>query len=356
MAIIEENHEEYINTELPLKLGEKISAGLLLIFFMLASFFTLVAYWPNQVPSGGCNVYQNKLFEVKLIATDCNNQTGNGTKATTNEQPNQAVKKEEVKDKSEATPKKPLTGQAKLDSIKKADALTKALAAAKALENSKNQKTQKNGLQARDVIPLNSLILILVAAGGFLGNMIYVSKSFTAFVGSGRFKRQWLLWYFVKPFTAMGLALIVYLALNSDADASTKVVNINSIVAIAALTGLFTDIAMIKLKDIFEVIVRPSEDQTLKHVPIFKIDLKNIKPAKIDVNQPFVIEIPGDNLDMKKLVIVFDGKEVKDATITSKLIKFPYQIPAADRGKTDFEIEIKDEDGKELVKVKIGVQ
>lgn len=355
MATIEENTEEYINTEQPLKLSEKILAGLLLIFFTMASFFTLMAYWPNRVTSGGCNVYQNKLFEINLIATDCNSQTAIVTTTATNKQPDQAVKKEEVKDKPAAVAVKPLTGQAKLDSIKKADAVARALAAAKALEKSKNQKPQQKEIKHADVIPLNSLILILVAAGGFLGNMIYVSKSFTAFVGSGRFKRQWLLWYFVKPFTAMGLALIVYLALNSDADAAAKGVNINSIVAVAALTGLFTDIAMIKLRDIFEVIVRPSEDKTLKQVPTVKIDLKNIKPAKIDVNQLCNIEIPGENLDVKKLVIMFDGKEIKDARITSKLIRFSYEVPVADRGKTEFEIEIKDEAGKELGKVKIGV-
>src|ERR1019366_9213395 len=46
-----------------------------------------------------------------------------------------------------------------------------------------------------DLINLNVLLLELVAAAGFLGNMIYISISFTTFVGAGMFKKSWLLWY-----------------------------------------------------------------------------------------------------------------------------------------------------------------
>jgi hypothetical protein len=111
-------------------------------------------------------------------------------------------------------------------------------------------------------IQFNTLMLLLVATAGFLGNMIHIASSFTTFIGSNQFKRSWILWYCVKPFTASALALVIYFAfragfLNSNDPGNT--LNIYGIMTVSALSGLFTDTATQKMKEVFEVIFKPKE-------------------------------------------------------------------------------------------------
>ncbi|WP_299590555.1 IPT/TIG domain-containing protein [Mucilaginibacter sp.] len=136
---------------------------------------------------------------------------------------------------------------------------------------------------------------------------------------------------------------------------SPEAVNLNRIIAIAALTGLFTDMAMLKLKDIFETIIKPNADTTVKPGQVMEIDIMNIKPGKINVNQPNEITIPGKNLDAGKLIIKINDKEITGAAVTSTQIKFTYQIADEDKSKTEFKLVITDKDGKELTNLKMSV-
>jgi len=365
----------------PLSSSEIILSGFLMICFILAPLVILFAYWPDKIEKGSYNVYYNEPFSIRLVDSDNNSKKSDTLIA--------AVKLKKTPEKKGGdTNKQPTTPPATTGEVKQGNtpgggsgtsaqndpvanlvvqeqmvdshitdtSKRKADLIGGKTKNTKNNTINKNG--DHNTISLNSLILILVAAAGFLGNMIYVVKSFTAFVGIGTFNKQWILWYVLKPFSAVGLAIIIYFVLNNSDDVLTKGVNLNGIVGVAALTGLFTDMAMVKLKDIFEVIVKPNEDKTLtKHSKaVIKIDLENIKPATIDVAQPFEILIPGENLNLAKLVIVFNGVEINNAVITSKLIKFKYEVPVGDRGKTEFAMQIKNEKGDELVDINIGVQ
>jgi len=363
----------------PLSNSEIILSGFLMICSILAPLVILFAYWPDKIEKGSYNVYYNEPFSIRLVDS---NYKDTDTLAA-------AVKLKKAGEKQGAgSNKKPTTPPATTGEVKQGNtpgggsgnsaqndpvanlvvqeqtvdshrtdtSKRKADLTGGKTKNTKNNTISKN--RAQDTISLNSLILILVAAAGFLGNMIYVVKSFTAFVGIGTFNKQWILWYVLKPFSAVGLAIVIYFVLNNSDDVFTKGVNLNGIVGVAALTGLFTDMAMVKLKDIFEVIVKPNEDKTLTKdsKAVLKIDLENIKPATIDVAQPFEVSIPGENLNAAKLVIVFNGVEITNAIITSKLIKFTYEVPVGDRGKTEFALQIKNEAGDELVDTNIGVQ
>src|SRR5688500_17518431 len=68
-------------------------------------------------------------------------------------------------------------------------------------------------LHDNSTLHINTIMFLLVALAGFTGNMIHIATSFTNYVGSEKFKSSWLLWYFVKPFTAAALAVIFYMVL-----------------------------------------------------------------------------------------------------------------------------------------------
>ena len=117
---------------------------------------------------------------------------------------------------------------------------------------------------AGPLIHINTLLLILVALGGFAGNMIHIATSFVTFIGDKKFERSWILWYCVKPFTAAALALGFYFVLrggflNTSAEAPN--INLYGVMTIAILTGLFTDTATLKMKEVFEVLFKPKDER-----------------------------------------------------------------------------------------------
>jgi hypothetical protein len=97
--------------------------------------------------------------------------------------------------------------------------------------------------------------------------MIYIATSFTTFVGAGKFKKSWILWYCVKPFTAAALALGMYFVFRGGflnmSDDSTNI-NLYGVMTLSILTGLFTDRATLKLKEVFDVLLKPSEERPNK--------------------------------------------------------------------------------------------
>ncbi|WP_448104174.1 hypothetical protein [Pedobacter panaciterrae] len=352
----------------PLTTTERIMAGIILVFFTSLALLIVIAYWPNKLENN--RNYQFKAFHVRLIGDSCIKDVKLTEDCLNAVIKNKAiVEKLKLEDinakKAEEASKLALANKKSQpeDSLKKLkedrekatekskDASNKLLLAQKKLSESIALKCADGGC----TIQLNTLILILVAAAGFLGNMIYIAKSFTSFIGVRKFNKSWVLWYFVKPFTASALAVIFYLALNDFSDGSTKAINLNFIIAMAALTGLFTDIAMSKLKDIFEVIIKPEKDPILAHDPVMKIHQKNIKPDKIDVLHPNEITIPGVNLDASNLIVKMNSQVVPDFVVTPSLIKFTYTVADADRAKTEFNLVITDKSNKELVNLKLGV-
>ncbi len=214
--------------------------------------------------------------------------------------------------------------------------------------------TQKSDLSACRTIQFGVLILILVAASGFLGNMIYVASSFTIFVGAEKFKRSWIMWYAVKPFTASGLAILIYMALNSTAV--NPPINLNGILATATLTGLFTNIATLKLKEIFTTTFKPNVNLPDKlDGGKQKIDLDHMHPEKIDINHVNNFLIPGQNLDPKNIIVSINGTRIVPAgiTITPTLIKFNYEVD--NNALNEFNLLITDGKGIEIGRKEIGI-
>ena len=137
----------------------------------------------------------------------------------------------------------------------------------------------KDSLTTAGTIHLNTILFFLVALSGFLGSMIHLSSSLTNYIGAGELKANWLPWYVVKPFTAMGVALVFYFVLKAGLLSMETGVGINpfGIVVLSALAGLFTDKATLKLEEIFTTIFKPQDQRPDKINPV----LNTLEPDAI---------------------------------------------------------------------------
>jgi hypothetical protein len=214
-------------------------------------------------------------------------------------------------------------------------------------------------------IALETLLMLLVALGGFLGNMIYIAAAFTAYVGGGRFRKSWVLWYFVKPFTAAGLALSLYLVFRAGLlSANNPGANINpfGIVGLAMLTGMFTDATTKKLRDVFASVktkepekkpaTAAAEEAAVSDAPEFTA----ITPEEnITKGQDTKITITGNNFDKQALLIVLGDQRITGMTISPKEITFTVNIPAAVASDA-IVLAITDQTGKTLYAKKFQLQ
>jgi hypothetical protein len=315
----------------------KIFAGFLLVFFTVSSLLTIIAFWPDKLPTAKLARYERKLFQINLL------DSASVKPCCT------------LLDSINTTTVKPPVKPAKKDSLKK-DTAKKDTGKQKGANGTPGKDAKQPPVKARtlklidieDTIQFNTVLLILVAAAGFLGNMVHVSTSFTTFIGAGQFKRSWILWYSVKPFTASALALIVYFAFRAgflSANDGGNNLNLYGIMSISALAGLFTDTATQKLKEVFEVIFRPKEQRPNALQSNVKPTFTAILPDKLNVTGANDIVIKGTDLDKQKLTITINDVQVPDKqiTIASTLIHVTYVLNDADKTKKQVVLIVSDD-------------
>jgi hypothetical protein len=181
------------------------------------------------------------------------------------------------------------------------------------------------------LVHINTLLLILVAVAGFVGNMIHISASFTSYIGAGKFKKSWILWYCVKPFTAAALALAVYFVfrggfLNMSDDGGN--INIYGVMTISILSGLFTDRATLKLKELFEVLFRPKEERP-DQLKNGGLKITTVDAAPLEAGQPTVVTLRGEKMDEGKIEISIGDDIIQDMERRPDSISFAYTLPEA---------------------------
>lgn len=207
-------------------------------------------------------------------------------------------------------------------------------------------------------INFNAIVFLLVALSGFLGSMIHIGTSFGNFIGSEQFKSSWIPWYFMKPFTATGVALIMYFVLRAgllNAGGSAQL-NLYGLVTLSALAGLFTDKATIKLEEIFMVIFKPEDkrpDKLEKGKLSFNVTGVDGQQLGIDDEQQLVIS--GENGGNQLLKLRINNTDIPDFTIRPNGISFSYQIPAGIKGSQTIPLQLFDESDRELFRKNIRV-
>jgi hypothetical protein len=321
------------NADIQITKAGRVTAGILLVAFTLFSIIIIMAFWPDKLPKAGsdCTLYKYDWFDMTLDTCAC---------------------KQTCLDTSwvEATSQ---------DTTLPLDTTTTASDTNKASQIKKNPLPQKTAKKPATEAPtkghinLNIILLMLVAAGGFLGNMIHIATSFTTFVGAGKFQRSWVLWYWVRPFTASALALALYFAFGATSDPAN--VDLDRILTLAILSGLFTDIATQKLKEVFDVLFSPKDNRPNKLTdPVAKI--ATITPEELAKEGENTIVLKGTNLKSQKLTIKIDGKAITETKIADKEISFKYTIPAEAKSKTELVLEITDPEGNTVSKKTLPVK
>lgn len=104
-------------------------------------------------------------------------------------------------------------------------------------------------------LPLERRYLLLVAVAGALGSYIHLATSFTEYVGNRAFRWSWALWYLLRPFIGMALAVILYFAIRGGlitGTGATETLNLYGVAALAGLAGMFSKQATDKLREVFE--------------------------------------------------------------------------------------------------------
>lgn len=263
-----------------------IFAACLLVSVLLASSLGILAYWPDRLPENRqCELYHNHMFDVRLLCPVDTNQ---------------------------------------------------------------EKRDCPCPLNQSNTIALSNLLLWLVCLGGLLGGVMHSAASFIVFVGSNRFRKSWNAWYFVNPFIAPGLALVLYFSLRgglltaSDQD-ETKHINLYGIMTLSVLTGLFTHQAMQKLKDIFDAAFKPKDlPNSLDTVTPL---VTSVDPIMIDPNTVNQIFIRGTNLD-KPISYKINDQLIDGSSITAAATVTQISFKPTTAAVTGYTLYILDQHGQ----------
>jgi len=193
---------------------------------------------------------------------------------------------------------------------------------------------------------INTIMFLLVAFAGFTGSMIHIATSFTNYIGSEKFKRSWILWYFVKPFTAAGVALLFYLVLKAgllNFDGANGA-NPFGIVILSALAGLFTDKATLKLEEVFSIIFKPKDDRP-DRIDETSVKITGFDPKKLQLGADNTITVSGEGLDKQPLSIRINDEDIQNPEITSNAISFKFKIPDILKEEKKLKLNILDKNG-----------
>lgn len=102
------------------------------------------------------------------------------------------------------------------------------------------------------------ILLLLVILGGALGSLVHCLRSVYWYVGNRSLVKSWMAMYFMMPFAGAALALVFYLLVRGgffSPQSSFQQTSPFGFAAFAALIGMFSSQAVLKLKDVAEVLL-----------------------------------------------------------------------------------------------------
>ena len=109
-------------------------------------------------------------------------------------------------------------------------------------------------------------LLFIVSFAGALGSLVHALRSFYWYIGNRELVRSWIATYLMQPFAGTALAVVFYLVIRGgffSPQAGFKQTSPFGFAALAALVGMFSEQAVLKLKDVAETVLakpQPGED------------------------------------------------------------------------------------------------
>jgi hypothetical protein len=107
-------------------------------------------------------------------------------------------------------------------------------------------------------------LLAVVVFAGALGGQIHALRSFASYVGNRKLKVSWLVRYFLTPFVAASLALVFYFVIRAGfftENTSAQNMNVYGFAGLAGLVGLFSTMAVSKLRRMAIELLGPLEKE-----------------------------------------------------------------------------------------------
>lgn len=105
-------------------------------------------------------------------------------------------------------------------------------------------------------------LVIVVALSGALGGLVYSLRSFYKYVGNRKLIWSWFAMYILLPFVGTCMGLVFYLVVRAgffSPEANVDQTSPFGFAALAALVGLFSEQAILKLKDVSETVFTKGE-------------------------------------------------------------------------------------------------
>lgn len=175
----------------------------------------------------------------------------------------------------------------------------------------------------KPVIPLDvGMLSTLFALCGALGATLHAMGSLVAFAGNGKFADSWALWYLAQPLRGGILAAGFFWLLQGGllGGIGSQDVPVNSLAMMGAtfLVGLFSDPAIEKLREVFQVLFRTAESP--RNNPL--VGRKpTITDVKLDVASPGSVVIDGANFVASDTVVLNGAEPPVVAGRTDKVLE-----------------------------------
>jgi hypothetical protein len=264
--------------------GVQLLGGFLLLVFMLV--FLMVLLWPPALPSP--EMAKSDRADAERTLTESNgalekadtasaqaNAKLSRIQAQSKKQAQQAATTSGSKTDENATT--PEEAQAEYDiafyarerAQQARDFAEKDLKKKRDNEEKANDSDVTTKLVGKINREIDLLWLVLLA--GCLGAFLHMGQSFTDFVGNRTIKSQWAWWYYFHPFIGAGLALVFYaamrggfMAITSGSNAKASELNPFGVVSVAALVGMFSRAATMKLGEVFDTVFKSDKAKESK--------------------------------------------------------------------------------------------
>ena len=115
-------------------------------------------------------------------------------------------------------------------------------------------------------IPQEIRLILLVLFTGALGACMSSLQSLADYTGERKLRESWFTFYVVRPPLGAGIAFIFYLVIRggflATTNADAAIVNPFALVAVAALVGMFSDKAIMKLREAFLMLFKPDDTRS----------------------------------------------------------------------------------------------
>ena len=153
------------------------------------------------------------------------------------------------------------------------------------------------------------MLTTLFALCGSLGATLHALGSLVAFAGNGKFSDSWTLWYLAQPLRGAVLSAGFFWLIQGGlmGGLGSADVSSNSMAMMGAtfLVGLFSDPAIEKLREVFEVLFRTAGKPRANPLTGRK---PNIAKVSFDNSNPPVVTIEGTGFDATDEVFVNSTK------------------------------------------------